>query len=86
MHETEALVISLRPFEVVQEGPHEIAAYVDSGRTRPGDCLDTPIEERDAFVVVDPFGGRATVLGDPDRYERVAVSRTRSGEQGGRGP
>src|ERR1700684_878704 len=73
VHDSEALLKSLGPFEVVGERPQEITAPVSAGLHPPPHLEDNPPQKADASLVVDlavgarPVAVRASVLGHVDR-------------------
>jgi len=54
------LTVSVTPFEVVQQCPHEVAADVDAEAGRAFDRVDVGVEEGDPVGVID--GPLRTVL------------------------
>src|SRR5271170_1833967 len=73
VNDSEALLESLGPFEVVGEGPQKITAHVGAFFHRVPDFGDIPAQEADPALVIDlavgarPFAVRTSVLGDVDR-------------------
>ena len=63
----------MRPLEVVQQRPHEVAAHVDAGGDRAAYGGDVAVEVGDPVGVADPpvrvdlVGVRRAVLGDHQR-------------------
>src|SRR5271163_171776 len=53
VHDSEALLESLGPFEVVGEGPQKVAAHVRAVFHRVSNLGDIPAQEADAALVVD---------------------------------
>src|SRR5713101_4168160 len=77
VHDSEALLESLRPFEVVGEGPQEVAAHVGAGLNRASHLGDKAADEADPALVVD-FAVRprlvtvgASILGGVRRDDAV---------------
>src|ERR1700691_3683467 len=72
VHDSEALLESLGPFEVVGEGPQEITAHVGAGLHRLPYLEDEPPQEADPSLIVDlavgagPVAVRASILGHVD--------------------
>src|ERR1700722_13511969 len=53
VHDSEALLESLRPFEVVGERPQKVAAHVGARLYRVSDLTDKTAQEADPALVVD---------------------------------
>src|SRR4051812_35561397 len=75
--EAETELVPARPFEVIQQGPGEIAPDRDTTLTRPREGLNVVAQEGDALLVVDLAGwrihlaeGRA-VLGYEERARMI---------------
>src|SRR5690606_31145426 len=51
--DAEPLVVAVRPLEVVQERPHEVAAHVDALLDRGVDRTQVGIDERETLRIVD---------------------------------
>ena len=72
----EPLVVAPRPFEVVEQRPHEVAPHIRPLRDRFADRVDVRPDVRRALAVVNPPVGRdlvvvrCTVLGDVQRRQR----------------
>src|SRR6202030_2755144 len=77
VHDSEALLESLGPFEVVGEGPQEITANVGARLHRLPDLEDKAPQKADAPLVVDlavsarRVAVRASVLSHVERDARV---------------
>src|SRR3954467_8330972 len=78
--EAEALFVALGPFEVVDEGPVEVALDGGAAVNRPLELAEVALGEVDARRVVDvaverdAVGRGDAVLGDDDRFAVALVA------------